>query len=108
MEAVLLAATRGRVGASYCVGGASREGSSERNNRQVVEEICTLMDQLRPRGAPHARLITLVSDRPGHDRRYSNDSSLIHRELGWQPSHTLAGSEITVRWFIDHLTWFSR
>ena len=58
VEALLLAATRGRLGASYCVG-----GSEERNNRQVVEAICTLMDRLRPQGAPHARLITLVSDR---------------------------------------------
>ena len=59
VKAPLLSATRGRLGASYCVG-----GSGERNNRQVVETICTLMDQLRPQGAPHARLITLVSDRP--------------------------------------------
>ena len=67
VEALLLAPTPGRLGASYCVG-----GSRERNNRQVVEAICTLMDQLRPQGAPHARLITLVSDRPGHDRRYAS------------------------------------
>ena len=52
--------SRGRLGASYCV-----EGSGECNNRQVVEAICTLIDQLRPQGAPHARLFTLVSDRPG-------------------------------------------
>ena len=63
VEALLLAATRGRLGASYCVG-----GSAERNNRQVVEAICTLMDQLRPQGDPHARLITLVSDRPPRPR----------------------------------------
>ena len=101
VEALLLAATRGRLGASYCVG-----GSGERNNRQVVEAICTLMDQLRPQGAPHARLITLVSDRPGHDSRYSIDPTLIRKELGWQPRHTFEqGLESTVRWYLDNLDW---
>ena len=101
VEALLLAATRGRLGASYCVG-----GSGERNNREVVEAICAQMDQLRPQGAPHTRLITLVSDRPGHDRRYSIDPTLIRNELGWQPRHTIErGLESTVRWFLDNLDW---
>ena len=101
VEALLLAATRGRLGASYCVG-----GSGERNNRQVVEAICTLMDQFRPKGYPHSRLITLVSDRPGHDRRYSIDPTLISNELGWQPRHTFeTGLESTVRWFLDNFDW---
>ena len=99
--ALLLAVMRGRLGAGYCIG-----GSGERNNRQVVQAICTLMDQLRPQGAPHARLITLVSDRPGHDRRYSIDPTLIRKELGWQPRHTLEqGLETTVRWFLENLDW---
>lgn len=72
LEALLLAATRGRLSSSYCIG-----GSGECNNRQVVEAIYWLMDQLRPQGAPHVRLITLVSERPGHDRRYSIDPTLI-------------------------------
>ncbi len=107
VEALLLAATRGRVGESYCVGGAGDHGSaSERSNRDVVETICALLDQLRPQGAPHARLITRVSDRPGHDRRYAIDSTRITTELGWMPRHSFEqGLEATVRWYLEHLDW---
>ena len=64
------------------------------------------MDQLRPAGAPHGRLITPVADRPRHDRRYAIDSSKICRELGWQPRHNFhQGLEATVRWTLDQLAW---
>jgi dTDP-glucose 4,6-dehydratase len=107
VEALLLAATRGRLGESYCVGGAGDHGSpSERTNKQVVEAICSLMDELRPQGAPHARLITPVTDRPGHDRRYAIDAAKITAELGWKPRHSFeAGLEATVRWYLDNLDW---
>lgn len=101
VDALLLAATKGVPGESYCVG-----GHGERTNKQVVEAICTLLDQLRPDGAPHSRLITPVADRPGHDRRYAIDPTRISRELGWQPRHGFAeGLEATVRWYVDHLDW---
>ena len=64
------------------------------------------MDSARPQGAPHTRLITLVSDRPGHDRRYSIDPTRISSELGWKPCHTFEqGLESTVLWYLDNLDW---
>ena len=101
VEALLLAASQGRIGESYCVG-----GHGERTNRQVVELICAELDRLRPAAAPHARLITLVRDRPGHDRRYAIDASKIGTELGWRPRHSFEqGLATTVRWYLDHLEW---
>ncbi|NBW62289.1 MAG: dTDP-glucose 4,6-dehydratase [Synechococcaceae bacterium WB4_1_0192] len=101
VDALLLAATRGELGRSYCVG-----GHGERTNKQVVEAICSLLDQLQPSGAPHARLITPVADRPGHDRRYAIDPSRISSELGWQPRHSFeVGLEDTVRWYLAHQDW---
>ena len=101
VDALLLAATRGKIGGSYCVG-----GHGERSNKQVVEAICSLLDQLRPEGAPHARLITPVKDRPGHDRRYAIDPTRITEELGWQPAHDFnAGLAATLSWYLSNLDW---
>ncbi|MFN9620967.1 MAG: dTDP-glucose 4,6-dehydratase [Synechococcaceae cyanobacterium] len=98
VDALLLAATRGQLGESYCVG-----GHGERNNNEVVERICSLMDELRPEAAPHHRLITSVTDRPGHDRRYAIDPSRISSELGWRPRHSFEeGLAETVRWYLEH------
>jgi dTDP-glucose 4,6-dehydratase len=96
VDALLLAATRGQTGRSYCVG-----GHGERSNQQVVTAICSQLDALLPAGAPHHRLITPVADRLGHDRRYAIDPTRISEELGWQPRHTLeSGLAHTVRWYI--------
>jgi len=104
VDALLLAATQGQLGRSYCVG-----GHGERSNKQVVEAICALLDQLLPAGAPHARLITPVADRPGHDRRYAIDPSRISTELGWQPRHSFEqGLAATVEWYLANLPWCER
>jgi len=103
VDALLLVASKGEVGRSYCVG-----GHGELSNLELVEIICGLLDDLRPDSAPYQRLITLVRDRPGHDRRYAIDPGRITSELGWRPRHdVLQGLEVTVRWYLDHLDWCS-
>jgi dTDP-glucose 4,6-dehydratase len=89
------------------VGGAGDHGSpSERTNREVVETICRLLDKLRPQASAHADLITRVSDRPGHDRRYAIDAAKISAELGWKPRHSFEqGLEATVSWYLNNLDW---
>ena len=92
VDAVLLAATRGELGRSHCVG-----DHGERSIKQVVVVICSALDALLPAVAPHSRLITPVTDRPGHDRRYAIDPTRISSELGWQPRHSaLEGLATTV------------
>lgn len=103
-EALLLVAQQGRPGETYAVG-----GSAEMSNRDVVMAICTLLDELRPDPAgPHSRLITHVTDRPGHDARYAIDAGKIRSELGWVPRQSFAsGLRRTVEWYLAHTGWWS-
>ena len=93
---------RGRPGQTYNIG-----GWNEKPNIEIVHTVCALLDELRPAPAgPHARLITHVTDRPGHDRRYAIDARKIERELGWRPAETFdSGIRKTVRWILDHPGW---
>jgi dTDP-glucose 4,6-dehydratase len=101
-EALELVLTRGRVGESYNVG-----GRAERNNLQVVETICNLLDQRRPTGRPSRELISFIADRPGHDRRYAIDPSKIERELGWRASRDFeSGLAETIDWFLANEWWW--
>ncbi len=102
--ALELVLTKGTVGESYNVG-----GRAERTNLQVVEAICDLLDQRCPlaNGEPRRSLITYVSDRPGHDRRYAIDPAKIERELGWRANHTFEqGLAETIEWFLGHESWW--
>lgn len=93
----------GRLGEVYNIG-----GDSERTNMNVVTTICDIVDRLRPRpdGSSHRDLITHISDRPGHDRRYAVDASKIAGELGWAPAESFeTGLERTVRWYLDNQDW---
>lgn len=96
--------TRGRPGDTYNIG-----GHNEVANIDVVHGICDLLDILRPDpdGRTHRRLITFVTDRPGHDRRYAIDAGKIARELGWTPRETFAsGLRRTVEWYVERPFWW--
>jgi dTDP-glucose 4,6-dehydratase len=106
VRALLLVATKGRVGETYCIG-----TRNERTNLDVVRAICALMDELAPNRAigRHETLITPVHDRPGHDLRYSIDPARISAELGWQPLETFeSGLRKTVEWYLANRPWWER
>jgi dTDP-glucose 4,6-dehydratase len=93
---------RGRVGETYNIG-----GWNEKTNLEIVYAICALLDELRPDpSGSYRRLITFVTDRPGHDRRYAIDARKIERELGWRPVETFdTGIRRTVQWYLDNEQW---
>ncbi|MFW5883054.1 MAG: dTDP-glucose 4,6-dehydratase [Verrucomicrobiota bacterium] len=102
-SAIELALERGRLGEVYCIG-----GRAEMENIRIVETLCDLLDERRPRpgGGSYRELIRFVADRPGHDRRYAIDCRKIEEELGWCPRETFeTGLRKTVDWYLDHLDW---
>ena len=92
----------GRLGQTYNIG-----GWNEKTNFEIVHTVCALLDTLRPSAAgPYSRLISHVTDRPGHDRRYAIDARKIEAELGWRPDETFeTGIRKTVQWYLDHAKW---
>ncbi len=103
-RALAMIATNGKVGESYNVG-----GHCERTNLAVVEAICDILDAQRPNadGTKRRSLITFVTDRPGHDRRYAIDCQKIESELGWKPSRTFEeGLADTIRWYLANEDWW--
>jgi dTDP-glucose 4,6-dehydratase len=103
-KALELVLTKGVVGDSYNVG-----GRNERTNLQVVETICDVLDARVPlaRGRSRRELISFVTDRPGHDRRYAIDASKIERELGWKAEESFdTGLARTVDWYLDNRWWW--
>ncbi|MHB1265157.1 MAG: dTDP-glucose 4,6-dehydratase [Gemmatimonadaceae bacterium] len=99
---LLAALDRGTPGAVYCFG-----GGAERTTMQVVRTVCALLDELAPHPeGSHARLITPVEDRPGHDRRYAMDTAKATRDLGWTPRHRFDdGMRETVGWYLSNQAW---
>ncbi len=94
---------KGRLGETYNIGGCN-----QRTNMDVVKALCSLLDELAPdtNGESHSRLITHVTDRPGHDRRYAIDATKIETELEWKPAETFeTGLRKTVQWYLDHQDW---
>jgi len=101
-DALLLVVQKGAVGRSYNIG-----GENEATNLDLVHQLCAILDGRRPAGAPHVDLITFVTDRPGHDRRYAIDPTRIREELGWRPAVTLdEGLARTVDWYLAREDWW--
>jgi dTDP-glucose 4,6-dehydratase len=101
-RALILAATEGEVGHTYCIG-----GREERTNLQVVEAICDILDRKLNDGINRRELITFVKDRPGHDRRYAIDPSKIENELGWKAQESFeSGLEKTIDWYLNNNWWW--
>jgi dTDP-glucose 4,6-dehydratase len=93
----------GKLGETYNVG-----GWNEKPNLDVVNTICSILDELRPKsdGSSYASQITYVKDRPGHDRRYAIDAAKLERELGWKPAETFdTGIRKTVQWYLNNQEW---
>ncbi|PKL40252.1 MAG: dTDP-glucose 4,6-dehydratase [Candidatus Riflebacteria bacterium HGW-Riflebacteria-1] len=103
-RALIRVAIEGAAGNTYNIG-----GHNEKQNIEVVKNICSILDELRPRqdGRKYAEQITFVADRPGHDLRYAIDAGKIERELGWKPLETFAtGLRKTVQWYLENQCWW--
>ncbi|MGR3971273.1 dTDP-glucose 4,6-dehydratase [Shewanella sp. 1180_01] len=93
--------TEGKVGETYNIG-----GHNEKQNLEVVQTICSILDSLVPKATSYAEQITYVTDRPGHDRRYAIDASKMSYELNWQPQETFeTGLRKTVEWYLANQEW---
>ncbi|MCG9697114.1 dTDP-glucose 4,6-dehydratase [Shewanella sp. Isolate11] len=96
--------TEGKVGETYNIG-----GHNEKQNLEVVQTICSILDELVPKASSYAEQITYVQDRPGHDRRYAIDATKMSAELDWQPEETFeTGLRKTVQWYLDNQAWCQR
>ena len=101
-DALLTVLERGEVGRTYNIG-----GENEARNIDLVRTLCRLLDERRPGSAPHDRLITFVTDRPGHDLRYAINPTRMRDELGWRPSVTVdEGLARTVDWYLANEDWW--
>lgn len=98
-KGIALVWQKGRAGETYNIG-----GRNERNNLQIVDAICAILDELKPSadGKPYKSLVTFVKDRAGHDRRYAIDASKLEAELGWKADENFdTGIKKTVRWYLE-------
>ena len=104
-SAIRTVLANGLIGETYNVG-----GWNEKANLDVVNSICSILDELRPKtdGLGYSAQITYVQDRPGHDRRYAIDARKLEQELGWKPAETFeSGIRKTVQWYLDNQDWVS-
>jgi dTDP-glucose 4,6-dehydratase len=101
-EALWNVLRKGRLGETYNIG-----GFNEWTNIEIVELICDLVDEMKPElGGGSRGLISYVTDRRGHDRRYAVDASKVKHELGWVPKESFeTGIRKTVYWYLNNQIW---
>ena len=107
-EALYAVVTEGNAGQAYNIG-----GDNEITNIDVVKGICDILDELVPQKPEsiqsYSDLITFVSDRPGHDKRYAIDATKIKVDIGWKPVEDFrSGLRKTVIWFLENTEWCDR
>lgn len=130
-RALVTVVEKGELGETYNVG-----GRNERTNLEVVQTICSILDELRPLAdqdddsslindgeeskqqstitqqpakaiKSYHDLITFVTDRPGHDARYAIDATKLETELGWTAQENFdTGIRRTVQWYLDNDWWW--
>ena len=107
-EALEMLVLNGKIGQKYCIG-----GRNEIQNIELVKKLCFLMDlefgnnNQKLKSYPSSNLIRLISDRPGHDKRYAINFSKIKNELSWEPKTNIEkGLEKTVKWYLNNKQWW--
>ncbi|MBR4899568.1 MAG: dTDP-glucose 4,6-dehydratase [Victivallales bacterium] len=102
-KALWLINEKGVPGETYNIG-----GHNERTNLEVVNTICHILDDLRPKAqGKYSDQIVFVTDRPGHDLRYAIDSDKLQKDLGWRPEENFdTGIRKTVQWYLDNAWWW--
>ena len=104
INALIIAATKGKIGETYCIG-----GDNEMTNKDLVEKICRILDEIKPTNFSYQELITLVPDRPGHDFRYAINSNKIKSDLGWIPKSNFESQlRNTINWYIKNINWCNK
>ena len=102
--ALVKVATQGIVGETYNIG-----GHNEKQNIEVVEQICSILDRLKPKSRSYKEQIKYVKDRPGHDMRYAIDGYKIQKELGWKPKESFdSGLMKTIKWYLKNEEWVNK
>jgi dTDP-glucose 4,6-dehydratase len=96
-EALEIVFKKGQLGETYVIG-----GNNEKNNLEISNVICDLLDKMVPKNETYKNQITFVKDRPGHDFRYAIDSSKIKKELNWEPKLAFEDGLLkTINWYLQ-------